>query len=75
MLRKLWATGKSGALCPWQQALAVAYRKASEEIHEGTPNLSWVASQVVKVGGGHPSREARDWGRGGRRLGVMGGHV
>jgi hypothetical protein len=57
-LQKLWATGKSGALSPWQQALTVAYRKASEEIHGGTPNLAWVASKVVKVGGGHPSREA-----------------
>ena len=57
-LRKLWVTAKSGALSPWQQALAVAYRKASEEIHGGTPNLAWVSSKVVKAGGGHPSREA-----------------
>ena len=57
-LEQLWKVGKSGALCPWKQALAVAFRKASEEIHDGTPNLPWIASKVSKSGGGHPSREA-----------------
>ena len=57
-LESLWKDGKTGALCPWEQALAVAFRKASEDIHGGTPNMSWIASKVTKIGGGHPCRDA-----------------
>ena len=71
-LRDLWRTGKAGALCPWQQALAVAFRTASEEIHDGTVNHAWVASRVSKVGGGHPSREAmRTWRCNGAGMAVV----
>ena len=57
-LRAYWLTAPEGRLYPWQQALAVGLRAASEEVHGGKGSLPWIAKRVTKVGGGHPDRSA-----------------
>ena len=48
-LRDLWLSGQDGRLSPWEVAKALAFREANKEIHDGVPNLEWIASRVTKV--------------------------
>ena len=55
-LRTSWRSAQKGRLCAWEVAKAVGLREASKEIHNGVPNIPWIAARVTKVGGGHPTR-------------------
>lgn len=57
-LKELWQSGQDGRLSPWEVAKALAFREASKEIHDGVPNLGWIAERLTKVGGGHPGKPA-----------------
>ena len=50
-LEKLWKCGKKGYLSPLEQVKAWALSEAGKDPAE-------IAEKVVKIGGGHPSREA-----------------
>ena len=54
----LLLAGPSGKLCAWQQALALALREASREVHDGESNAPWIAARLVKIGGGAPTKQA-----------------
>ena len=46
-----------GSLSPWQQAMAVAMIEVSKMWHL-TISYAQIATRLVKVGGGHPSKQA-----------------
>ena len=55
-LQTYWHAAAAGRLCPWEQAKALAFREASQEIHNGSVKLDWVASKLTKNGGGCPQK-------------------
>ena len=52
-----WASGKVGALSPWAAAQVWALIKMSTA-HGITMSDNDIASEVTKVGGGHPTKQA-----------------
>ena len=55
-LRDMWKAGQNDRLCPWEQALALAYREAGKELTtSGKPSVSWVARMVKRVDGTNPA--------------------
>lgn len=56
-LKELWLSGQEGRLSPWEVAKALAFREASKEIHDGVPDLGWIAERLTKVGGGHAQED------------------
>ena len=56
-LETLWKSGREGTLCPLEQAKAWGFREAQRARGE-EENFQEIADSVVKVGGGHPSRDA-----------------
>ena len=52
-----WTTGKAGSLSPWSQAVVVALLKKKEKKRVDM-SFSDIAREVVKVGGGHQSKQA-----------------
>ena len=57
-LGHLWLSGPPGRMSPWNQALALAMREASKEVHNGIVNLPWIAKRVTKANGESPGRSA-----------------
>ena len=55
-LADLWKSGRDGTLCPLEQAKAWGFREA-QRARGQDENLADIARSVVKMGGGHPSRE------------------
>ena len=57
-LQELWRSAPVGRLCPWEVAKALGLREAIKDLHDGQTNEEWIAQRVVKVGGGHPTKQA-----------------